>query len=163
MDVLRRAVEKLPARAVATFIASGNVIFSSAEVDVEKLETLLGAHLEKSLGFAVDPAIRTRQEVAEIAEREIYPGEFEKPGVTIYVAFHAKKIPKNVAATLVARKSATDEFTIVEREVYWLCRIPLHESKIWNSPAVRALKLPGATMRNLKTVRKIAALYPPTL
>jgi hypothetical protein len=53
-----------------------------------------------------------------------------------------------------------DEFQVKGREYYWLCRIKSNESKAWTSPAMRAIKLPSSSMRNLTTLRKLAALYP---
>ena len=66
MDVLRAHFGALKFKDVETFIASGNVIFSARATDPEKLATTIAAHLERSLGYPVDPFLRTRSEVSAI-------------------------------------------------------------------------------------------------
>ena len=61
---------------------------------------------------------------------------------------------------LLSYRNEIDDLCVDGREYYWLCRIRSTESKIWTSAAMRALKLPTSSMRNLTTVRKLAALYP---
>ncbi|HYD85152.1 MAG TPA: DUF1697 domain-containing protein, partial [Opitutus sp.] len=66
MDALRAHFEALKFRNVATFIASGNVIFDSSARDAAKLETQIERHLAKTLGYEVATFLRTREEVAAI-------------------------------------------------------------------------------------------------
>lgn len=53
-----------------------------------------------------------------------------------------------------------DEFFVKGREYYWLCRIKSNESKAWTSAPMKLVKLPSSSMRNVTTLRKLAALYP---
>lgn len=50
MDRLRELFEATGFRDVATFIASGNVVFENALRDPAKLEATIERHLERSLG-----------------------------------------------------------------------------------------------------------------
>ena len=70
-------------------------------------------------------------------------------GDCIYV-----RIPK-------ARKkgSKVDDFHIHDREAYWLSRIRSSDSTFSGAMLEKALGMP-ATMRNITTVRKLAAKYP---
>ncbi len=54
MDELRRLFEQLKFTDVATFIASGNVLFASKSADRQKLAQTIAAHLHKSLDYPVD-------------------------------------------------------------------------------------------------------------
>lgn len=161
MDELRARFEELRFRDVATFIASGNVLFTTAATDERKLVDRIQRHLEKSLGYAVDTFVRTRAEVATVVAAQPFPpSELATPTNTVHVGFLSAPLPPPVAAKLAAIRSAVDELRVIGREFYWLCRIRTPDSKIWSAPALRALKLPSSTMRNLSMLRRLAAQFP---
>jgi uncharacterized protein (DUF1697 family) len=162
MDGLRAHFEALNFTDVETFIASGNVIFSSRATDPDKLVATIAAHLEKSLGYPVDTFLRTRSEVSAIAARHPFGSAvIEDPSHTLHVGFFARELTSAQASGLLACRSPHDEFRVEGREYYWLCRgLKSHESKIWASAELRALRLPSSSMRSFTTIRKLAALYP---
>jgi uncharacterized protein (DUF1697 family) len=146
---------------VATFIASGNVIFSSKEGDAPKLTKKIEAHLQAKLGYAVDTFLRTRAELAAVAAfRPFAETAAEKTTPTLHVGFLKEPLTAAQARGLEACATAVDELRVAGREYYWLCRIKSHESTVWASRTLRALALPSSSMRNVTTVRKLAALYP---
>ena len=147
---------------VETFIASGNVIFSVKSGTAAKLSGQIEQHLHASLGYAVDTFLRTRAELATLATFQPFPkNEMADPAHTTHVGFFAAALTPEQARGLAACRSSTDEIHVQGRDYYWLCRdIKSHESKIWTSPAMRALKLPPSSMRNLTTIRKLAELFP---
>ena len=59
MDDLRRRFAQLGFTEVETFIASGNVIFSSPSRDAAALEKKIERQLEKSFGYEVKTFVRT--------------------------------------------------------------------------------------------------------
>lgn len=161
MDALRGLFEQLKFTDVTTFIASGNVLFTAKLTDERKLTAQIESHLKKSLGYEVDTFLRTRAEIAAVAESAPFARpELENPVNTIHAGFLREALSPEQARLLLARRTDVDEFCVEGREFYWLCRIKSHESKAWNSAAMKALKLPTATMRNLTTVRKLATLFP---
>ena len=162
MDRLALCFEELNFTGVATFIASGNVIFSCKSSDDRKLTRRIEQHLAASLGYEVDTFVRTRAEVAAVtAVHPFAPADMSDPANTIHVGFLTAALPSEQHRGLEACRSDVDEFRVVGRDYYWLCRrIKTHESKIWASRELKALKLPSSSMRNLTTVRKLAALYP---
>ncbi len=161
MDKLRACFEKLKFADVATFIASGNVIFAGQEGDAAKLGKKIEAQLQASLGYPVDTFLRTRAEVAAVAAyRPFAKAELENEAHPLYVGFLAAPLNAAQARGLVACRTDVDDLHVQGREYYWLCRIKSNESKVWSSPAMRALKLPSSSMRNVNTLRKLAALYP---
>jgi uncharacterized protein (DUF1697 family) len=162
MEDLRALFEALKFRHVATFIASGNVIFESATADTRKLENQIERHLEKSLGYSVDTFVRTRAEIAAVAVAQ----PFRKPDMasetnTVHVGFWKEGLDAERARKLASIRTDADEFHVDGREFYWLCRIKTHESKVWTLPELRALRLPTGTMRNLKAIRRLTAEHPP--
>ena len=161
MAELRRLFEQRKFADVSTFIASGNVMFSSKSADSRKLEAQIEAYLEKSLGYAVDTFVRTRAEVAAVAALRPFPkADFEHPDHTVYAGFLKEALDPEQARKFLACRTPVDGFHLEGREYYWLCRIKSNESRTWTSPEMRAVKLPTSSMRNLKTVRKLATLYP---
>ena len=161
MAELRRLFTQLKFTDVATYIASGNVIFTSRSAAARKLETQIQDHLAHSLGYVVDTFVRHRVEVAAVAAyRPFEPADLDNPAHTVHVGFLQEPLSAGQCRGLLACRTDVDEFSVNGREYYWLSRIKSNESKAWTSPAMRALKLPTSSMRNVTTVRKLAALYP---
>ena len=159
MSHLKELFEKLGFGDVETFIASGNVIFSSKVTETSALEAKIAKHLETSLGYGVDTFIRTMDEVAAVGKAKIFPEE-GKDGVAVYVAFLQQKLPADIAKKLGAVRTANDEVRVAGREFYWMCHgIPSNESKVWTLPEVKAMKLPSSTMRNITSIRKLHAKH----
>ena len=73
MADLRRHFEALGLAHVATFIASGNVIFDLPAGNPAALERRIEKHLEKALGFAVPTYIRTVDELREAVDAVPFP------------------------------------------------------------------------------------------
>ena len=163
MDELRAHFEAMKLTHVETFIASGNVIFESKERDRLKLARAIEQHLEKTLGYAADTFVRTRAEIATAAAfKPFSPVDLDPPENTVHIGFFNQAPTAAQARGLLSCRTEVDEFCVEGREFFWLCRrIKTHESKVWSSPTLRALKLPSSSMRNLTTLRKLAALYPP--
>jgi uncharacterized protein (DUF1697 family) len=159
MADLKRAFEAAKFENVATFIASGNVLFDSSVRDRKKLESTIEKLLETKFGFPVDTFVRTHAEVASVAAAKAFaPQEMTNEANTIHVGFLKCALPPDIAKRFAAIRTENDEFYLNGMDFYWLCRIKTNESKVWALPEMRALKLPTCSMRNLTTVRKIAAL-----
>ena len=158
MSQLKALFEELGFDAVETFIASGNVLFSSKPRAGSQLESRIARHLEASLGYAVDTSVRTAEEVAAIARTKVFPEE-GKEGITIHVGFWHEPLALAVARKLAAVRTPEDELRIKGREYYWLCRVRTNESKVWSLPEIKALRLPSSSMRNMTSIRKLVAKH----
>ncbi len=158
MSRLKAVFEELGLVQVETFIASGNVLFSSKATATGKLEARIAAHLEKSLGYPVDTFVRTVFEVSTIGRAKVFPQD-GREGITIHVGMFQKPLPPDVASKLGAIRTQTDEFHVQGREYYWLCHGRSSDSKVWTLPEVKALRLPTSTMRNLTSIRKLIAKH----
>ena len=158
MSKLRTLCEDLGIDEVETFIASGNIIFSSNVASGTNLESQLSSHLEKSLGYSVETFVRTMAEVTKIADRRVFRDD-ENPASKVHVAFLKTKLPANAARALQAIETGYDKFKVEGREFYWLTRGPISDSKVWTLPEVKQIKLPTCTMRNMTSVRKLVARH----
>lgn len=159
MEQLRALFEELGLKNVATFIASGNVIFESAVKKTEALEQKIERHLQQSLGYEVKTFLRSAEEVAAIAEYEPFPET--APSDTLHVALMAAPLSGEVLKKLPMFESEVDQFHSHGRELYWRCRVKVSESPLNWGKFERAMGAPG-TMRNINTIRRLATKYGPS-
>jgi len=159
MARLRREFEALDLQEVESFIASGNVIFSSRSA-AATLKKPIEARLGKLLGYEVTTMLRTDAEVAAVAAFRPFPEPAMKAAAALYVAFLDRTPGKTAPRTLAGFRTEIDDLRLKGREVYWLCRTGQMGSKFSNAVLERALGL-RSTMRNITTVRRLAAKYPP--
>jgi uncharacterized protein (DUF1697 family) len=156
MEALRALFAELGLDEVSTFIASGNVIFETRARDVAALERKIEAHLEKSLGYEVATFVRSTSELAAVAAYDPFP---ERADPTVYVAFLKEPLGDEAREKLMSHRSEDDDFHVHGREIYWLPGGRMSDSKFSGAVLEKAIRMP-ATMRNMTTVRKLAALHP---
>ena len=156
MDQLRNLFQAMGYSNVETFIASGNVIFSTPGTDTAALERTIAEGLQAALGFRVDTFIRTPSELAAVAARWPFDQAERELPHSDYVAFLGAVPDEAAQAGLMAQATAVDAFHIDGREVYWLRRDALGESAFAGAVLEKELGMP-ATMRNGRTVRRIVA------
>ncbi len=157
MDALRKLFVDLGFSNVETFIASGNVIFEARKADAQALECEIEAGLKESLGFEVPTFVRTAAELAEVDGHR--PFELSENDA-LYIAFLRSLPTGEIASRIVNLRTEFDEFHVHGREIYWLCRTKISDSKVTGAILERAAGMP-ATSRNSTTIRKLAAKYPP--
>lgn len=156
MDRLRRLFEEMGFTNVATFIASGNVIFDSRSSDAVALEKRIEKHLERALGYEVGTYLRSCAELSDVATLDV-------PNVArdcrVHVVFMKAGADSATKQKLRAMCTKDDSFHAHNREVYWVTRGSFSQSPV----AVPFGKLVGGagTMRSVTTVRKLAAKYKP--
>jgi uncharacterized protein (DUF1697 family) len=161
MATLAATFEEMGFGAVSTFIASGNLLFESPAADAGQLEEQIQHGLADSLGYTVDTFIRTRAKIAAIAASRPFPAaDMDNPAHTVHAGFLKAPLGAEAAERLEACRTDVDEFRAEGREFYWLCRIRTSDSKVWSSPAMKAVGIRTSTMRNMKMLRKLAAQYP---
>jgi uncharacterized protein (DUF1697 family) len=162
MATLAATFEEMRFGAVSTFIASGNVLFESpASSDTVDLEEQIQHHLADSLGYTVDTFVRTRSALAAVAAFRPFPdADMDDPANTVHAGFLKAPLGAEAAERLGACRTDVDEFRVEGREFYWLCRIRTSDSKVWSSPAIKAVGIRTSTMRNMTMLRKLAAQYP---
>jgi uncharacterized protein (DUF1697 family) len=161
MSDLRVLFEALAFADVETFIASGNVIFTAAgKATPASLEQRIADHLQNELGYAVPTFLRTPHEIAQASAQTPFPGaEMSAPGHSLYVGFLQQAPDAAFARDMAARATAVDDFAVLGRELFWLCRGKMMDSLVaW--PNVEKAMPVSMTMRNITTVRKLAAKYP---
>jgi uncharacterized protein (DUF1697 family) len=158
MDVVRQIFEAAGATNVATFIASGNVIFDTPRRNLAELEGTLERALEKALGFPVTTFVRSTAEVSAVAGRIPFPDPQFEAGSTMYVGFLKDAPGKDACKAVLGLRNAVDDFAIHGRECYWLRRNHLGESNVTGTRLEKALAAQSSS-RNVTTIRNIAAKF----
>jgi uncharacterized protein (DUF1697 family) len=156
-EELRRHFEEIGFEEVATFRASGNVIFATPKREAEgKLTQRVEAELGKRLGYEVPVFLRSIEEVAAIAERQ----PFETKAVArskgkLQVSFLRKKPGTAAKKKALALATGEDLLAIEGRELYWLPSGGISESDL-DLKAIDAV-LGAGTIRTMGTIEQIAA------
>jgi uncharacterized protein (DUF1697 family) len=153
MERLRALFESLGFSGVETFIASGNVIFDSTLKSDRALERKIEEHLHKSLGYEVATFVRTLEELADVAR---FPEAGE--GATLYIGFLREMPVGELRERLALLEDEVNSFHFAGRELYWICRGRMLDSKVSGGLIEKTLKAP-VTMRNVNTVRKLVDKY----
>ncbi len=157
MTKLREIFESIGFSDVETFIASGNVIFKSRSANAAALEKTAEQALGKSLGFEVATLIRSTTELASVVGFDAFPGS-GTPASTLYVGLLKSAPDDATRAKVSALATATDEFRVEGRELYWLCHARLMQSIASGALLEKTVGM-RATFRNVTTLRKLAAKY----
>lgn len=160
MDQLKRTFEELGYSEVSTFIASGNVVFQTEIADAAAIEAQIEDHLRQRLGYTVATFLRTSEELARIATLD--PFELSPAGEreTLYVGFLATTPAAAARDRLLALGSDDDRLHVDGREIYWLRRGSFMDSPLGGGAFEKALGNMPTTVRNVSTVRRLAAKYP---
>jgi uncharacterized protein (DUF1697 family) len=155
MERLRALFEESGLLDVETFIASGNVIFTSRSGSTKALEKKIQDRLGNSLGYEVSTFIRTAAEVEAIAGYAPFQDSRVRRAKTFCVGFLAEPLGAEAHKAVAALRSAADDLHVHGREVYWLSTVGQSDSKFSNAVLERTLKT-RATFRGLATVVKLA-------
>ena len=154
---LKLAFEEIGFDQVETFIASGNVIFTSKKAPAT-IEVAVERHLKHSLGYPVETFVRSAGRVAEIGDRapvrRSEPTEGADDG-TLHVGFFKTPLPTELADRMNEIRTEVDHFVVSGSEYFWHSQVGVSQSKVWALPEIRAVKLPTSTMRNITSIRKL--------
>jgi uncharacterized protein (DUF1697 family) len=143
---------------VATFLASGNVVFSSERLSVAQTTAGIEERLHARFGYAVPTFLRTAEQVHHIAGHQPFPSEaIAASRGKLQVAMLLE--PADASAHAMVRKLSSDEdkLAIDATELYWLPSGGISESDLDLKTLFAALG--PSTMRTVNTVRRIAAKF----
>jgi len=155
MDELKRAFASLGFQGCTTLLASGNVLFETAEADRSVLVRAIEEALARTFGHEIGVALRTVQEIQKLADLEPFAAVEVTPQTRLYVTFLAAGTPKHA---LRAGGTPGADFTIVRVTPGEVC-IALTLSRTSGTPELMSYldKALGRTVttRNWNTVAKI--------
>ncbi|MBK7631982.1 MAG: DUF1697 domain-containing protein [Ignavibacteriales bacterium] len=159
MDYLKTLFEKMGFENVATFIASGNVIFETNLKNVGSIKNKIETELEKSLGYKVSTFIRTTKELKEISEfKPFKESELNNANNSLYIAFLQNPPSKENQNKVKAFQKEANEFNFYKNEMYWLCRKNFSDSGITGKQLEKKLDM-EITVRNSTTIKKMVSKF----
>jgi uncharacterized protein (DUF1697 family) len=156
---LERAFEDLDLKEVATFRASGNVVFEGPKgIGGADIATKIEAGLADSLGYEVPVFLRSCEQVVAIAAQEPFKAsEVEASAGKLQVAMLPDAPGKLARKEALALATAGDPLAIDGSELYWLPNGNMSDSDL----DLKALEseLGPWTMRTMGTIEQIAAKH----
>ncbi|MDP9246334.1 MAG: DUF1697 domain-containing protein [Chloroflexota bacterium] len=155
MADLRAVFVAADADDVATYIQSGNVVFTHAARSEPTLAAELEKRIAKAAGFPVPVVLRSAAQLARVIEDSPFP---DADTDHLHVAFLAARPPSNTPA-IDARAFAPECYAAVGRELYLYLPDGMGRSRL----AAAVLAKPkaigaGGTARNWRTVLKLNEL-----
>jgi uncharacterized protein (DUF1697 family) len=156
-DRLVAAFEACGFEDVATFRASGNVLFE-APGNAKPKQAEMESALEAELGFEVPVFLRSAAQLSKIAGLEPFSAKQVKASKgKLQVAFLPKKPAKAKAAEALALELETDPLSLEGTELLWLPAAGTQTSDL-NLKALERAVGPW-TMRTMGTVEQIAEKF----
>lgn len=159
-EELRAEFERLGFERVATFRASGNVVFDpvggkeSPAVLTDRIEAGLG----EALGYEVPVFLRSAGEVAAIAAQQPFDPQLVTASQgKLQVSLLAKEPSAAAVKRVLALASDADRLALAGRELYWLPSGGLLESELDLREIAAALG--RDTRRTMGTIEQIAAKH----
>ncbi len=157
-EELRAEFEALGFADVATFRASGNVIFSADDGSEGALAKTIEAGLGEALGYEVPVFLRSCAEVAKVAAQEPFEAKLVAASKgKLQVTFLARKPTAAQRKKVLALADEADRLALAGRELYWLPSGGISESEL-DLTAIDAA-LGKGTMRTMGTIEQIAARH----
>lgn len=154
---LRSHFEALGCEEVATFRASGNVIFE-ADGRPAQLTARLEAGLAEALGYEVPVFLRSADEALAIAAHEPFGAKaVEASKGKVQVALLTKAPGRAATKEALALSTDDDRLAVKGRELYWLPRGGISESELDLTSLGDALG--PTTIRTKNTIDQLAAKY----
>jgi uncharacterized protein (DUF1697 family) len=141
---------------VATYIQSGNVVFTSPVDSPSTLARGIEERIAADLGLEVTVLLRTTDELSRVIEANPFVGGGADPA-ELHVTFLADEPDPAAAGAVDGGGFEPDEFRILGREVHLRCPDGYGRSKLNNAFWERRLGV-AATTRNWRTVNKLHEL-----
>ena len=158
-DELRGHFEAIGLDEVATFRASGNVVFSSPERRSERaLTELIEGELASLLGYPVATFVRTAEELAAIAAAEPFDAATrERLHGKPQVMFLGRAPGAGARREALSLAGEQDALAFGERELFWLPAGGISDSALEMKALERALG--EMTIRTMGTVEQIVSRH----
>ena len=154
MAELRCTMEAIGLSRVQTYIQSGNVLFESEE-GPEQVRLRIENEIRTVFGISSTVILRTTEELEQILAASPYAGVTLAKGESIHVSLLNEVPPQKAVDFLEGSERENDEYYIHGRDIYFLLRQSILDSKL-----AKSMQKLGdiATTRNWNTINKLAAL-----
>lgn len=155
MGRLVELFETLELEEIATFIASGNVLFTS-RARPAMLEKQIDRHLHAELGYPAESFVRSITDLQLILKQKAFPASEVAAAHALMIGFLRGAPDAEMIKAVASLQGPTDRLAVRGRELHWLRTEQESDPKL----ARQLEKLLGVmTVRNENTVRRIVEKY----
>lgn len=156
MAELRLMYEKLGFESVRTYIQSGNVIFKTRKMALDRLEARIKSAIAETFGFDVPILVLQHETLQNMVDENPYKDRTVDPKFIYFTLL--KNVPESERVQVVEAMNFPDEEFAISNRVVYLC-VPngYGRTKLSNNFFENKLKV-QATTRNLKSIRKLLEL-----
>ena len=158
MQSLRQVFESLGFSRVATFIASGNVVFETTTKKTRTLERKIERALKAALGYEVRTFVRGEAELAKIVNHRPFPQSKFDESWQSNIILLAANVNEKLKQRVNALGTNTDAFEVHEREIYWL-RHRKPNGALFSTVPLEKILGPAFTVRGANTIKRIVSKY----
>jgi uncharacterized protein (DUF1697 family) len=160
MADLRAVMTSLGYTDVATYIQSGNVVFTSDRDDPSEIEREIEARIAQDTGLDVSVLVRSQAELAAVIDRNPFPEATARP-TELHLTFLSATPDARRLEEIDPTQFEPDEYRLGDRVLYFHCPNGLGRSKLAAYPWERRLGL-RTTSRNWNTVTKLLSMLEAT-
>lgn len=154
MATARKTLESLGYADVASFVNSGNLLFT-ADGQPARLEKAIRTALEKEFGFEITTFVRTAAQVQALATEKPF-GKL-KPGHTHFVLLPLTRLTAAERRAVEAMSNERDTVVVRGRDVHWLIRDKSTETSLGPREWKQALPDNPTSARNVTMIERLAA------
>lgn len=153
MDELRLIFQKQGFENVATYIQSGNVVFTAAENETSQLAAKIAESIKTDFGFDLPLIVWSAAELQTITENNPL-NDGTKDEAFLHVTFLAEKPAAFNFSDIEAKKQGEEEIIISGKVVYLFCPHGYGKTKLTTTFLESKLKV-SATTRNWRTAKQL--------
>ena len=154
MNALKELHESLGLQGVATYIQSGNVVFTSDDANPAQLSRQIEEAFEHKFGFLSKVMVRTADELNSIIANNPFQNQPMKESKWVVAMFLASDPTSTAREDIQKTYSGPEELHITGQEVYIYYPEGIGRSKLTNTFLEKKLKTMG-TARNWNTVLRL--------
>ncbi len=154
MNALKELHESLGLQGVATYIQSGNVVFTSDDAIPAQLARQIEEAFAHTFGFQSNVMVRTADQLSVIIANNPFQNQPTKEANRIIVMFLATHAVGTALEDIQKAYSGPEELHIIGQEAYIYYPDGMGRSKLTNTFLEKKLKT-GGTARNWNTVLRL--------
>jgi uncharacterized protein (DUF1697 family) len=154
MDALKELHEALGLHGVATYIQSGNVVFTSDDADPAQLAKQIEEAFAQKFGFQASVVVRTAAQFSDIIANNPFQNQPAKESNRVVVMFLASHAVSTAQEDIQKTYAGPEELHIIGQEAYIYYPDGMGRSKLTNTFLEKKLKTRG-TARNWNTILRL--------
>jgi uncharacterized protein (DUF1697 family) len=139
---------------VSTFLASGNVLFSTVEGDMAALECRIESGFRAVFGYDSQVFVRSAEQMVKVAAYEPFSADEVKLALTSCIGFTRAPFSEDTEAALTRIGADADRLIANGSEIYWLSMNSQAEPSFTLKQLEKAIGM-HATFRGRNTIARI--------